>query len=520
MEGSQTVYSVNVGINERYLDFRFSTIGTDNELNQGWPTVATLNTASPNAVTKLGDGEYRLDLEELSLINQNYGTESHYKELYVPIFVETQYNNGKAYTMEYTLHIIRLGGDNSLRAIGLQPTDPTKEQLYDNDETAVKLNGLPKDGTLNEDVAGFAKMDMEMENDIPVYKAYVDSTVTTLTVEAKATYITAMLSMGVGTAPAITESDIWHKTISVNLTNEVTRIQILVRAEEEQIDNDAVYYLDIYKVDDNAELEEVTSTHTDPKDTTNTLIPNKAEQNTVDKRVYDLYISTNEKDASGLLVSKLNLTAKAVKDAAQVDMVSQVNTAITAQGTGSATLELDNVRDGDKVKVTVTSSNAKITTPTVNDYTVIIHLVNLELELVQITSASGSKDITGSKSVQGNDIYYHDVVDPSTFNIDLFLRVADTQNAKITSVTTASAINLPAITTPGATYGAAGLTIDQLNDPIVFVVTVESFGRSAQYYVEVLRSNSDTGVEVFIHYVDNDGNEQREAATLDTNTGM
>ncbi|MGC8141186.1 hypothetical protein ACP3W2_27570, partial [Salmonella enterica] len=77
------------------------------------------------------------------------------------------------------------------------------------------------------------------------------------------------------------------------------------------------------------------------------------------------------------------------------------------------------------------------------------------------------------------------------------------QNAKITSVTTASAINLPAITTPGATYGAAGLTIDQLNDPIVFVVTVESFGRSAQYYVEVLRSNSDTGVEVFIHYVDN-----------------
>ena len=36
------------------------------------------------------------------------------------------------------------------------------------------------------------------EDGTVTYKAYVDSTVTQLTVEAKATYVTALLSMGVG----------------------------------------------------------------------------------------------------------------------------------------------------------------------------------------------------------------------------------------------------------------------------------------------------------------------------------
>ena len=353
VSGSNTVYEASVGINERYLDFRFHAVNNGNNHSQGWPTVTTADGIS---VTALGNGEYRLDLENLSRVNEVHHTESHYKELYVPMFVETQYEDGKAYVMEYTLHIIRMAGDNSLRAIGLAPPNTLDEQLFDNDETAVKHNGQPKDGTLNLD--GTTHMEYERAEDGTVtYKAYVDSTVTQLTVEAKATYVTALLSMGVGSAPAITESDVWYKAIPVTLDGEMTRVEIKVRAEMDVslFDDDAVYYLEIYRVDDNADLKEVTSVH---KDTQGVEIPNTAEKSTTDVDRYDLYISTSEFDADGLFVRDLALTATANRTLALVDMNGtdrNTSTAITANGTGEATLVLPLVRgrgagEGDRLQ--------------------------------------------------------------------------------------------------------------------------------------------------------------------------
>ena len=87
--GSTTVYTVPVGSDERYLDFRFATISSEVEREQNWPAKYAQYHA---------DGDfYRMDLEKLSDVkDHDAADESFYKEFYVPLFVETQYVDGKA----------------------------------------------------------------------------------------------------------------------------------------------------------------------------------------------------------------------------------------------------------------------------------------------------------------------------------------------------------------------------------------------------------------------------------------
>ena len=444
--GSTTVYTVPVGSDERYLDFRFTAISSEVEREQNWP--------SKYAVYHADGDFYRMDLENLSGVKA-YDTddESFYKEFYVPLFVETQYVNGKAYTKEYTLHVIRTVGDNSLRAIDILPLDTTLEQLYDNNEDATKVDGSARDGILlnGDSKGGTVKvMDNYTDDDgITVYRAYIDRSIDQFDVTVKASYMTSILALAENAAAVIKDSDTWYQRIQVNMTDEKTRINIAVRAGEGVANDDAQYALEIFRVDDDASLKLVASDHNNGTLVVHNEVTEKDENN-----IYHLYLSTSEVDAADnrLVIRDLDLTAVANKLAAQVDLASVQYPAVTAGGKGEAKITLPTVKDLDEVTVRVTPSIALTgSTVVATEYKVVFHLVNLELSVIKVNNDDKIK-LTAMAGT-GNQTIYTTTVDPNTASLDeVLLQVADIANADMTVTVVPGTITLPGTTSNVKTY--------------------------------------------------------------------
>ena len=536
---SGKVFTAKIPEDEKFVEFWFDAISENNALGQNWPVITS---SGGTNITKLGDGHYMMDLEHLSKVNDRKPSsgdvDSAYKDVYVQLYVKTPYTDGSntstAYVEEYTLHIIRSNSDNTLRLIEMVPSLSSaadiaaNTQLYDN----VKPTTTPVDpwkGYLDAAKRPNGSTDPVMtsvtENGSTVYQMYVDSSINKTAITIQATYESSQVSVGVDTAPAITPSSTYVQTIPVVLTQEKTRLQIIVRAADNLANNDVVYYLDIYRTDSDATLKEVFTTH----DVSGNPFKTMAIQDTNDTSRYDVYISTDQTS-----LTNVDLTAIANKLAAQVTLTSGTGTGVitSAAAMGQNTIKLPKI-DNDAnnpyniVNVRVTASNQVNYT----DYTVHIHLVNLELDIVEVSNVNlkvdppaydAKENITGGfyvENIGGTDSkVYYAIVNTNRNAIDLKLSVMDQVNAYMG----VSAANGPAVA-PVSTLKTSyqpGIDISVLppaNDPIQFQVTVESSlasGVTKDHYVRVYRSNSDVNATVIVHYLDEDRVEQRVVATL------
>ncbi|MCM1439756.1 MAG: hypothetical protein NC131_11245, partial [Roseburia sp.] len=255
-------YTVNIGANDKYVEIDVAAMDATTTVTLGYgdskgiltpgSNISASNAAVFTTKNVSGQGHFVLDLSRLTWLTASNAVKDYngvtMKEAYVDVIVRTAQGAEEV----YTLHLVRVNDDDSLRLIRLTPEDG-EVKLYDNE------------GSLAMDPDWLGKLEEIFQTDTidgnDLYRILIKEDNREATLVFRATDDAARLTVsapGVGEeARDPVDGDPAQVTIrDVVLEEEMTQFQIKVRAEDAAADDYKISYLQVFRMSDDATLKE------------------------------------------------------------------------------------------------------------------------------------------------------------------------------------------------------------------------------------------------------------------------
>ncbi|MCM1440018.1 MAG: hypothetical protein NC131_12580, partial [Roseburia sp.] len=539
-----TYYMMSIGNDARYIELDVSTMNRGNSVSLGYNRGGVLDesykSSGTNAVDSYnsrgantqGTGRFVIDLDQLIWLDRRTATNkgetvdfrnASFKEAYVDVIVSGVDGTGAANGVQrtYTLHLLRVNDDDTLRMLQVTTTVDGTVNRYDN---ALDTPDELGEWTKTKDTDG--KTD--------VYRVMIDESYDRAAITVRATDDAAMTTLskpGEGAKDPVKSDSYIASLKNVALVDEITRFEVKVRAEDSDEGYYSTSYLEVFRTSSDAGLKEVLLNYSfaDGKGaavpmSVKGVFQNDAstDPNSTFGGTYRFVMSTKE---DTLAIKNATLLAIANRQTSQVTIGDKDNKTLAAMALGQNSIDRQTITTtstgGSEYLVTVKSSNGKVT----RTYKMEFIVVDLELDTLNVDGADALSNYY-IESIDGvNQVVYYAVVDEYAQAVELEVQthnnhkrpenLANPQNASILKMSDLdSTVADPIKPGVSAEYRQSQLLaegprsqfqikVGNYADPNAPVDPTTNPNLVSTKYLRVYRNSSETGMQsVTVYYKD------------------